>query len=355
MKKVYQFLPGFSVGDAVSNYALDLSGILEDLGYASGIYSDYEHTSESLKDCCEPYTNYSRVAGADDILLYHYGVGSPVSQFLLHQPGKLVLIYHNITPAHFFEAIDRPRAEILNEGRTRLTLLKDRCSLALGVSEYNRIELQEMGFQHTAVLPLYLDVSRFNVEADKDVFNRNQGVFSIISVGRIAPNKRLEDTIRIFYFLRKSAYPLGRLFLIGSFGGMNKYQQHLDEFSRRLDLLPEVVFPGHVTDAKLKAYYQIASAYVCTSEHEGFCLPLLEAMYFNVPVFACDSAAIPETLGGSAVLLHDKRPEYIAEIITGVLQDKILVKQICASQQKRWQIFSKSHIATVLEKYLLSL
>ena len=355
MRRVYQFVPGLSVGDAVSNYTLDLYAMLRDLGCETWIYSDLLHTSKDLMEQCTDYRAYTDNAEPGDILLYHYAVGSPVSEYVSRQPGKKILVYHNITPAHYFEKMDPQRSRVLQEGRDALKTLVPYITLALGVSDYNRKELEEVGFCQTEVLPLHLDLQRFNMTADKEVFERNRDVMSIISVGRIAPNKRLEETIRVFYFLKKTAYPLARLFLIGSFGGMRAYHRYLLEFAKRLDLLPEVVFPGHVSNEKLKAYYQIASAYLCTSEHEGFCLPLLESMYFNVPVFAYSHAAIPETMGGHGVLLHERRPEYVAQIIAETFQDEGLIQKICMHQQERWKIFTKERVAHTLKKYLDSL
>ena len=121
---------------------------------------------------------------------------------------------------------------------------------------------------------------------------------NILFTGRVVPNKKQEDVIEAFYYYKRFIQPKSRLILVGSFAGIDKYHDQLEAYVNKLGL-EDVIFTGQIKFDEILAYYQLADLFLCMSEHEGFCVPIVEAMYFNVPVIARDTSAIAWTLAGS--------------------------------------------------------
>ena len=176
------------------------------------------------------------------------------------------------------------------------------------------------------------------------------GRTNIIFVGRIAPNKRQEDVIRAFYFY-KQLDPDARLILAGSQTGFENYADRLRDYADKLGLR-DVLFTGHVSFPELLAYYRTATAFLCMSEHEGFCVPLVESMYFNVPIAARKAAAVPDTLGGSGLLLEDNDPLVAAKAVERLVRDKKLRDDVIQDQRRRLADFSYSRIKALFTEQL---
>ncbi len=353
--KINQLLPGFGSGDAISNYALQLQAILRGWGHESEIYCESRHVGPTEEHLCRDYRLYPAPGEPSDIAIYHYSIGSALTEFFGHVKGRKILIYHNITPHVWFQGIHDEKARSLWEGREELKRLAGVPDLALGVSEFNRRELEEFGFTRTAVLPLILDQARLSLTPDPKLLKRyGDGVTNILFTGRMAPNKRVEDLIKIFYCYRSAINPNSRLLLAGSLIGMERYTGHLRTLITMLDL-PDVTFFNHVTDAELYALYRTASIFLCMSEHEGFCIPILEAIHFRVPVLAYAAAAIPETLGGAGVLVREKDHAAIAELIDRILSDPALREAIVRKQAPRAAAFSTGAVAERLKALLSKL
>jgi glycosyltransferase involved in cell wall biosynthesis len=188
-------------------------------------------------------------------------------------------------------------------------------------------------------VPLVVDYDAFDAKPDADVLRRYDDDWTnLLFVGRLSPNKKQEDLARIFYHYKR-INPRSRLFLVGSARQVPRYRQILDELVRRLGV-SDVVITGGVSHAALVAYYKLASAFVCMSEHEGFCVPLIEAMRFDLPLIAYDSSAVAETLDGTGVLVHDKDHEQIAELIHCIVEDKELSADIIAKQRRRLEHYA---------------
>jgi glycosyltransferase involved in cell wall biosynthesis len=204
------------------------------------------------------------------------------------------------------------------------------------VSEFNRAELEAAGFRRTGVLPVPLDLDTFAAGGRSASVRRlyADGRPNILFVGRIIPNKKIEDLLRVFAVYQRSIEPASRLLLVGDHWGYEPYLLRLQELARAL-VLEDVVFTGQVEDEELRAYYAASAVYVSMSEHEGFCVPLLEAMAFGLPVAAYDAGAVAETLGGAGVLLHDKRPEVVAELLHRLVTDDTLRRSVLAGQERR--------------------
>jgi glycosyltransferase involved in cell wall biosynthesis len=249
------------------------------------------------------------------VCIFHFSIGSAAGRLIHDAPDRLVIVYHNITPARFFLGFHPHLAGLCHHGRRELAAFAPRTELALGDSEVNRRELEEAGFGKTGVLPIVLDLSLYERPPSPVVKRRfDDGRVNVLFVGRVIPNKRIDDLIRSFAVYQKWLQPRSRLLLVGDTRGFERYLGRLHELVRELQV-EEVVFTGQVDDDDLYAYYRVSDVFLCLSEHEGFCVPLQEAMYFNLPVIAYDAGAVRETLHGGGLLLQDKRPELVAELL----------------------------------------
>jgi glycosyltransferase involved in cell wall biosynthesis len=350
--KAMQLLPGFGSGDAISNYALQLQEIIRGWGVPSPLYCVERHVSSVARDRCEDYRRCLLPGDDADIVIYHYSIGSELSDFFRRVKGHKILVYHNITPHRYFAGIHEEKMKALWEGREELKSLAGVPDRAVGVSEYNRRELCEMGFRSTGVLPLIVDRKKLSVQPDVSFIERyGDGRTNLFFVGRVAPNKRLEELIKIFYYYRKTVNERSRLLIAGSAIGMDRYVDHLRALITALDV-PDIVFLDHVKDPELYALYKTANYFICTSEHEGFCIPLLEAMHFGVPVIAYAAAAVPETVGDCGVLVREKDHIAVAELIGALDRDEALRNAIVKKQFKRLESFSPQSVADKLRSLL---
>jgi glycosyltransferase involved in cell wall biosynthesis len=244
------------------------------------------------------------------------------------------LIYHNITPAHWFTEFHPHLVGLCHHGRRELAAFRKRTRLALGDSEFNRSELESMGFQPTGVLPLLLNRRQLEVPPNPVVRRMfDDGKTTLLFVGRTLPNKRIEDVIKVFCIYQRYIEPDSRLILVGESHGFERY---FDSLVRLVDdlALEDVVFTGHVDTDDLVAYYEVADVFLSMSEHEGFSAPLVEAFRFGLPVMAFDAGAVAETLGGAGVLIEEKRFAEIAEMTYLVVHDQALRKRIVTGQNQ---------------------
>jgi len=352
--EIHQLLAGFRAGDAIGNYALELQSIFKELGYKSHIYAIDEHICAKSKALSFSHLKHREVSQKTNILIYHFSLGSQATDYFINTPDKKILIYHNITPAKFFRSLDNQTANFLSQGRKELNQLASYANLALGVSEYNRQELEEAKFKNTAVIPLILSQAYLETEPSKKILKLKNKEKIFLSVGRIAPNKKIEDIIKFFYFYKKTIDSQAKLFIVGGFERMGKYYRYLKSLLIELDLI-DVTFAGHVSLKDLLAYYSISDAFICMSEHEGFCIPLLEAMYFKIPVFAFSACAIPETLENSGIIIYEKKFRQVAELVNNILSHDTLKEKIIKKQSQRVKNFNretlKQKLIAILENF----
>ncbi len=331
-RQVHQLLAALSYGDAIGNEALAIQSHLRGLGFESEIYA--EHVHPRVAHLARPLWRYASVSSPETVCLFHFSIGSASGRLIHAAPDRLVSIYHNITPAHFFLGFHPHLAGLCYHGRRELAAFAARTELGLGDSEFNRRELEAAGYTRTAVLPVVLDLANYDRPPSPVVEAMfRDGRRNILFVGRIIPNKRIDELIRVFALYQRYVEPRSRLLLVGEHKGFEGYFGRLNQLVGELRL-DEVVFAGHVDDEDLVAYYRIADAFLCLSEHEGFCVPLVEAMRFGVPVVAYDAGAVAETLRGGGVLLREKRPELVAELIHGVVADPSLRAAVLETQRR---------------------
>jgi glycosyltransferase involved in cell wall biosynthesis len=243
----------------------------------------------------------------------------------------MVLVYHNITPPEFFVDVNKELVRLCFRGRRELGLYRSRCDLALGDSEYNRQELDALGFSPTGVLPVVPGFDHLAVADDRTAGEFDDDWINILFVGRVIPNKRFEDVIRAFHAYRTFFNPRSRLLLVGSHAGFDRYVTMLRGFIARLGAR-DVHLVGHVSNEELTAYYEVADLFLSASEHEGFCVPLIESFHMGVPVLAYAATAVPSTMDGAGVLYTDKDPMHVAALINAVIEDPGLAQRIIDGQ-----------------------
>jgi L-malate glycosyltransferase len=330
-RQVHQLLAALSYGDAIGNEALVIQGHLRRAGFSSDIFAEKVHPR--MAALARPLWEYRAVSGPQTVCLFHFSIGSAAGPLIYHSPDRLVSIYHNITPAHWFMGFHPHLAGLCYHGRRELETFAERSELGLGDSEYNRRELVAAGFARTGVLPIVLDLEAYR-RPPSPVVRRlyRDGKTNILFVGRIIPNKKIDDLVRVFTIYKRYLDPRSRLLLVGDYRGHERYYDRLVEMVRALRV-DDVVFTGHVDEDDLYAYYSVADLFLCLSEHEGFCVPLQEAMSFGIPVVAYDAGAVAETLHGGGILLKEKRPEVVAELVARLLRDPALRSAVLATQE----------------------
>ncbi len=332
MRQVHQLLAALSYGDAIGNEALAIQAHLRRAGFASDIFA--EHVHPRMAHLARPLWHYPQVSGPETVCLFHFSIGSASERLIFQAPDRLVSIYHNITPPEFFLGFHPHLAGLCYHGRRELQAFAPRTELALGDSEYNRRELEAAGYRQTGVLPIVLDWSLYG-RRPSPVARRlyDDGRRNILFVGRVIPNKRIDDLVRAFACYQRWVEPRSRLLLVGDYRGHERYLRRLREMVEALRV-DEVVLTGQVDHDDLLAYYSLADAFLCLSEHEGFCVPLIEAMALGVPVLAFEAGAVRETLRGGGLLLRDKHPELVGELLGEVVAEGPLRRALLETQAR---------------------
>src|SRR6185503_11292026 len=245
-----------------------------------------ETADTRLEDLTYDYRDLVDASHPDNLLIHHFSIGSRASRVAYAVPDRMILVYHNITPPEFFVDVHEQLVEQCFKGRRELGIYPGRVDLALGDSEFNRQELEELGFNPTGVLPVVPDFSHLDHRPNDLVAREfDDSWTNILFVGRIIPNKRIENVIRYFHAYQRHFNPRSRLLLVGSYGGFEKYLAILQQLCARLGVT-NVHFTGHVSDAELTAYYEVGDLFLCASAHEGFCVPIVESFHKQIPVVA---------------------------------------------------------------------
>ena len=328
--KVHQVLATLGYGDAIGHEVLGIRRVLHAAGFESEIF--VQTADPRLEPLTRDYRDLVEASHPDNILIHHFSIGSRASRVAYAVPDRMVLVYHNITPPEYFVDVHALLVEQCFKGRRELRAYPGRCDLALGDSEFNRQELEAIGFAPTGVLPVVADFSHLDQEPNRLMAGRfDDDWTNILFVGRIIPNKRIEDVIRAFHAYKREFNPRSRLLIVGSYGGFDRYLAMLQQLVATLRT-PDVHFTGQCSDGELTAYYDVADLYLCASSHEGFCVPLVEAFYKQIPVLAYASTAVPSTMDGAGVLYTTTDPLHVASLMDAVLSDQRLYDAILAGQ-----------------------
>jgi len=348
IRAIHQMLGNAGPGNSISAGARLLRNALREWGYASELYAETVAPASAWKDA----RHFSRYRPTpDDVLILHYTQASALSDFVRTLPCPLILIYHNVTPAHFFIGVNPDVLATTQRGLTELSTFRERVVLAIADSAFNCRDLLAAGYPQTTVVPIIVPETLSQTPPDPAVTATLAESVNLLCVGRIAPNKRCEDVIKVLYYYRQIE-PAARLFLVGHTEYTGPYVAWLREFVAWLGLEDAVTFTGHIPDAALAAYYRHAAAFVYMSEHEGFGIPLVESMRFGVPVLAYAAAAIPETLDGAGILVREKHFPVVAEMLHLLQTDTGLRAQVVERQFARARDFAPATILAQLRKQI---
>ena len=343
--RVDQWLPAAHRGDAIGDEAVRIRDVLRRSGRESEIYA-LDIDPEAEVDVL-PF----RDRRESDVVILHFALPSPLTPEFARAKGRRVLIYHNITPPEFFRGYDDELVRIAAHGRRELASLARACELALGDSEFNRKELEALGFPRTGVLPILVEFEPYRETKPSPALSRmlEDGRPNFLFVGRVFPNKRFEDLARLAFFYKKYVSENFRFLLVGKAGRMERYQQAVQALADRWGLRPgEFLFTGHVPFEDLVACYRAASLFISMSEHEGFAVPLLESMLFEVPILAFAAGATPDTLGEAGILFHRKNYEELAEMAFLLATEDGLRERLAESGTRRLQRFAPDRVESEL-------
>jgi glycosyltransferase involved in cell wall biosynthesis len=347
---VHQFHSGSSAADAITNCMLFVQSMIRSFGFASDIF--VEHVDQVLSGRIRPLQDLR--LGGSDILLIHHSMGHDVLPRLTELRCRKVLVYHNITPPQFFEEDDPFHAYAI-KGYAQLSLFRDIVESAIAVSSFNARELSYRGFDKVTVIPLLKDFAAIrDAPHSKTPYYDETAVFRLLFVGRLVPHKCQNELIDFVDQIRSLKRVPLELVLVGHFDAANRYKLQLDQLVRRSGLDRQVKFTGRVTDEELFGWYRASSAYVSLSEHEGFGVPLVEAMALDLPVVAYASSAVSDTLGGAGITLPDKNPASIFEPLVRLHEDRPFRGEVIRSQRRRLLRFTRCRVEAELRDWLIS-
>ncbi|HYB93900.1 MAG TPA: glycosyltransferase [Vicinamibacterales bacterium] len=347
---VNQWVPAAHKGDAIGDSARRVRGLLREMGHQSDLYA--MTIDDDLRGDVIPWTDAGASRG--DLTIFHFALVSPMTAAFARLQSGRVLQYHNVTPAHFFAGYDAAVYRLAMLGREDLKSLVGHTDVALGDSEYNRRELEDLGFTNTGVFPIAVDTDRITKAPRRPALEKvlhEEGWLNFLFVGRIVPNKKIEDHIKLAEHYKRYVDEQYRFVFVGKTDATPTYYAAIRAMLERYRMPPgRFIFTGPVPDEDLATYYRTASVYISLSEHEGFCVPLLEAMAADVPVMAYASTAVPDTLGGAGVQFTPKDLEFAAELLGELAYNDGLRQQVIAGQRARLADFGDDRIRRELER-----
>lgn len=352
VRSIHQLVHTLSYGDAISNEVLALDRACREWGARSDIVALYTH---------HRYTGKTRDLGwaqgeSPDTLILHYSLGSPLNDLYRASVAReKVLIYHNITPPQWFRAINPRVCRNIEAG---IRDLEELCRLSdriIADSPFNASEIRALGMT-AEILPLPIDPARWSVAADEKTISmlQNDTRPHILHIGRIAPNKRLEDMIKILFVLKGTFKKNPLLWLVGIDTDTELYGFALKRMVREFGLEDSVRFTGGLSDEEVRAFYEASSLYLCMSEHEGYCYPVIEAMHFGLPVVAFDAGALSSTVGDGGVLVGTKDPGLLAGLIAELLDNNALRREIVEKGRAQVKEASFERFSQMVEELFFS-
>lgn len=349
--RIHQWVPAAHKGDAIGDSARAIRKILRAQGYESDLFAIT--IDDALRGDVRPFSDPGALDG--DVTIFHFALPSPMTSAFAALKGAKILQYHNITPAAFFAPYDAGLFRLAAIGRRELQTLAGKVDLALGDSEFNRQELEALGFRPTGVMPIAVNAARLRDARPRPALERilSDGLVNILFVGRIVPNKKIEDHVRLAEVYKRYVDAYYRFIFVGRYDGVPRYYDQVRALIDQFEMLPDRFwFTGPVPDEDLAAFYRWADVYVSLSEHEGFCVPLVEAMAADVPVLAYAAGAVPETLGGAGVLFSPKDLEVASELLGSLVYDRGLRQRVIGGQRRRLMDFAPERIETRLREAL---
>lgn len=341
--RIHQFHSGSAYGDAVTNSMLLLQDHLHEMGFESDVF--VEHLDDKLADRLRPHTALTDSLADNDILIVRHSMGHDLLDWVLALPGRKVLMYHNITPAEFFEP-GSPFHHYATLGRQQLTQLLPKMEHAFADSGFNAAELRSLGYAEVDVLPVLVRDAQFaDVLAPRCLETGTGRPWTVLFVGRVCENKGHQDLVEVAkaWVERFQAFPI-QFICIGSYSRGSTFYSEVRARIEAAGLEGIVHFVGKVTDTELRDWYARADCYLSLSRHEGFGVPLIEAMLSDLPVVALDAAAVAETLGGAGILLPDASASRVTDELFALMRNRARRRAVLASQRDRVHAFGSQAI-----------
>jgi glycosyltransferase involved in cell wall biosynthesis len=332
-RRVVHLLSGFAEGDAISSESRAFARIFDALGFDSVFHAADDRISPGLRGACAPLSQYRPAPG--DIAFHQYGIDSPAAAAFLSAPPPRILRYQNITPSRFFRGYDDALADRLDRARARLADVAGAADAVWAASDFNAAEARAAGADRVRTLPLLFAADNVDAAPDPSTLEWLDGrIANWLFVGRIAPNKAVEELVAAFAWYRQSMGRKGRLIVVGSRHSCPSYYAMLRMYADELGL-DNVYFTGFLSPGRLAHVYGRASVFVCASRHEGYCLPLLEAMAHGVPVAARAAGGTPEAMGAAGIRFEEATAAELASLADLVATDAALRDRVLASQRAR--------------------
>ena len=345
---IHQLVPVLSRGDAIGSSVLLFQGLLRGAGYASDVFAQL--ADRRVAGSARPAACLPGAVGQDDATVYHLSTGSPAAAMFEQLRSPRIIYYHNITPASYVEDRSAVQGFGLRWGRADLDVLAPVVDLAMAASRYSAGELRAAGARRVAVVPLPVDLARLRPRPARAPQRP-----TLLFVGRFAPHKRQDELIRVLAALRGTHAPEAQLVLAGA-AGSSDYVARLRAFATALGVGDAVRIHDRLTsDRDLGELYATASLFVCASEHEGFCAPLLEAMAFSLPVLAYDAGAVAETVADAGIVTPSRNPLEWADLAWDLLRDARRREELVARGAQRLQGFDHAHVGDALQRALAEL
>jgi glycosyltransferase involved in cell wall biosynthesis len=342
---VHQVLSGAGPFDAVTNEAMHFRRLFTEWGWGG---RDVAAAMDPRMDG-RVGTLGDLETGADDILIIHYSAYAPKLARVLAEPCPKLLLSHNVTPARWLWEHEPMTAVQCALGRGQLPQFVDRCDAVAADSEFNAAELRDAGARDVTVMPCLAHPGRLGEPLTADP----PGPPTVLFVGRLMPHKRQDEVIRVFAHFREEHAPDARLVLVG--------EPLTARYRDQLEGVAEAVAPGAVrfeaglSVEELGDRYRSAHAFLCLSEHEGFCIPVLEALHLGVPVIARPAGAIPEVAGDAALLVEDRDPAVVSELLALVVEDAELRTELRRRGRERAAALAPERTVSTLRAALESL
>lgn len=349
--RIVQVLDYYASGNAVANCAVTYYRYSKRLGLDCAIVARLIDKHDDIIS----EMSYLDELSDEDIIMYHLCIGTPLNDEICNYKCKKVLVYHNITPPDMLKRYDSNLANACELGLSQLSYMKDYFDICLADSEFNKRDLIEAGYkeENITVIPPFVSRDDFSKTPDPTIVKKmNDGWTNILFVGRVSPHKKYEDAIKIFDYYKKYINAKSRLIFAG--GVMEPYYLRLADYVRDLKL-NDVIFTKQISFSQLLAYYSTADVFLCMSEHEGYCIPLIEGMAFDIPVIAYDAGAVSGTMGNSGILINDKNPVFVAKIIDKLVKDSDFREGVVEGQRQYLATIDDEHIFNMFSKWIDSL
>ena len=340
--RIDQVIPTLASRDAIGGHTVQLRDLLRSRGYRSDIY--YGNASPDRLEFGQTVDHLGEHSPNGRVLLYQLSIGSGVADIFRGRSERKFVNYHNITPADLLEAWMPEVGEEVRWGRAQLRDLAPVTEFAIADSEFNEGELRSAGYRSTTTIPLLIDLESFSGSPDPALAARladlkAEGGADLLFVGKVSPHKGQDDLIKALAAYRQLYDPKARLHVVGG-SISDEYSVAIKGFAEQLGLTDAVDMAGQVTHEELIAYYAAADVFCCLSNHEGFCVPLLESMYHRLPIVAYANTAVPETVQGAGLVLPDKEPARVAAAIDRVLRDDKLRSVLAEAASERVETFA---------------